>query len=230
MGFYTGNDVHENVTKFIWKLVDGRLVLDERREQSGMRRVVVLLKVWLQAHVQSYVFVREKMAQIQPARMIFDWLGLLEVRDAEAVRKSLPHEVSVLLKDAPAGLEGAWRLTTAILSAAVGIARAGGANVLVVAIPSVYQVDPKRWRALSGLGVTESELDPEKPHRRVSEWGKAQGVPVLDLLPEFREAAARGTPLYFEEGHWNERAHELAAALIFRMLVDGGFVGGSGSG
>jgi hypothetical protein len=54
----------------------------------------------------------------------------------------------------------------------------------------------------------------------LSDFGRAQGFAVVDLLPALREAAApSGPPLYFEhDPHWTARGHEVAADALLAAL------------
>ncbi len=55
----------------------------------------------------------------------------------------------------------------------------------------------------------------------VKNFGSLEKIPVLDLLPAFRNADRQGKKLYFKyDGHWNESGHELTAKEIYRFLVN----------
>jgi hypothetical protein len=48
---------------------------------------------------------------------------------------------------------------------------------------------------------------------------KAEGVPVVNLMPAFQEATARGTRLYWrDDTHWNDTGIQLAAAELWRVV------------
>jgi hypothetical protein len=51
-------------------------------------------------------------------------------------------------------------------------------------------------------------------------------IPVLDLLPPFREWTAAGKgPFYLDgDGHWNDAGHRLAADQVNRGLLAGRLV------
>jgi len=47
----------------------------------------------------------------------------------------------------------------------------------------------------------------------------AEGLDIIDLLPDFRTSAG-GDPLYYRQNpHWNRAGHRLAAELIAKRLA-----------
>jgi hypothetical protein len=59
---------------------------------------------------------------------------------------------------------------------------------------------------------------PQTMSRRIAD---SLQIPVVDLLPAFREWAAAGkAPLYIEwDGHWNGAGHRLAADQVIQGLL-----------
>jgi lysophospholipase L1-like esterase len=90
------------------------------------------------------------------------------------------------------------------------IARADDTKILVVLQPSKEEV------YLPLMGQTDVETDPGRPLRvKLRELG----IPYLDLLPEFRNRAAKGEVLFFEtDGHPNARGYALIAELVLAHL------------
>lgn len=83
------------------------------------------------------------------------------------------------------------------------------------------------------IGIVPSNahtyVDPTPPReaervRVIEELGKAEGIPVLNLVPAFRAAArdpATGARIdlhYRVDQHWNRLGHEVAAAELARLL------------
>ncbi|REK22324.1 MAG: SGNH/GDSL hydrolase family protein [Planctomycetota bacterium] len=66
------------------------------------------------------------------------------------------------------------------------------------------------------------QLDDDYPflaaHERVAEMATAAGLPVLDLLPEFRGQDARSLWVNAVDNHPNSRGHAIAAKAIARWL------------
>jgi hypothetical protein len=68
-----------------------------------------------------------------------------------------------------------------------------------------------------------STWDLEAPNRRLTGFLTAQNIAHLDLLPIFREAAARPDtpPLHFRhDQHWTVAGHRLAAEAIGDFLLN----------
>ena len=64
-------------------------------------------------------------------------------------------------------------------------------------------------------------LDLELPNQRLNHFLAAESIPHLDLLPIFRQVAARpeSPPLHFRhDGHWTVAGHRLAAEAIHDFL------------
>ncbi|MBU1694233.1 MAG: hypothetical protein KKC51_09755 [Verrucomicrobia bacterium] len=92
-----------------------------------------------------------------------------------------------------------------------------GVRLVVVLIPdkeSVYrELMPAHEQQAPALPL--SSLDDLETHIR------AEGVPVVNLLPTFRERAKRGELLYWaDDTHWNERGIQLAAEETWKVVAD----------
>jgi len=99
--------------------------------------------------------------------------------------------------------------------------RQSGARLAVMLIPDEYQVDPEVFAtAARRAGMPAAAYDLERPQRELVPALAARGVPVLDLLPPSRRAAA-AQPLYrARDTHWNAAGNRLAASELARFLVE----------
>src|SRR5262245_23023415 len=90
------------------------------------------------------------------------------------------------------------------------ITRANGTKILVILQPSKEEV------YLPLMAETNFDADPGRPLRvKLGELG----IPYLDLVPEFRNRAAKGEVLFFEtDGHPNARGYALIAELVLDHL------------
>jgi hypothetical protein len=95
-----------------------------------------------------------------------------------------------------------WKVTRAILHRIADECRSHGAELLVVVVPTVKEVN-RDW-------VTD------QPGRMVAAACREKNIPVLDLLPGFREAAkSADQDLYFPvDHHWTPAGHRVAASLL----------------
>ncbi|MBI1881699.1 MAG: SGNH/GDSL hydrolase family protein [Chloroflexi bacterium] len=119
--------------------------------------------------------------------------------------------------------EAAWNLTEAIIKRLRDEVESRGAKLAVVIIGAPEQVYPAEGERMlaANPGLQGLNLDLELPNRRLADFLTAEKIPYLDLLPIFREAAARPEtpPLHFRhDGHWTVAGHRLAAEAIYDFL------------
>ena len=120
--------------------------------------------------------------------------------------RGVEHLVAV--SNPPPEIERNWRKIEADLREIEDLSRREGFEVLLVILPFRFQVegdDPMRV-----------------PQDRLIEFSGRIGLPVLDLLPVFRER--RGEDLFLDTNHPTVAGHRLAAESICEYLVREGLV------
>lgn len=121
----------------------------------------------------------------------------------------------------------AWEVTETMIREMDAEARRHGARFAVVSLSTPIQVDPdraKRQAFARRLGVPDLFY----PDRRLTELGRAAGIPVLTLAPPLADQAVK-TGRYLHgfpntkpgEGHWNSAGHREAARLLTAWLCAG---------
>ncbi|HET8645349.1 MAG TPA: SGNH/GDSL hydrolase family protein, partial [Vicinamibacteria bacterium] len=110
-------------------------------------------------------------------------------------------------------IEDAWAKTRAILRALAGEVRAAGGHLVLVGVPSRFEVDERSWRLTRTLyGMEEEAWDRGQVMARLREIGAAESIPFLDLTAPLRAAEA---PAYFTyDGHWTAAGHATAARAL----------------
>jgi hypothetical protein len=133
----------------------------------------------------------------------------------EVLRNRLPFYAA----SRPARIERFWTEAEGYLDAFDRTCRESAVPWALVIIPDEFQVDPAvRDEALRRLGARADDLDLDAPPRRLVRWAAGAHVPVLDLLPLFREEQIRRGPLYIpSDTHWNEAGNQLAGEAIARF-------------
>ncbi|MHC5211602.1 MAG: SGNH/GDSL hydrolase family protein [Planctomycetota bacterium] len=96
---------------------------------------------------------------------------------------------------------------------------AAGARLAVVVIPARYQVNPDDLAdVVARLGQGEDDYDIDRLQRGLLPVLGRAGIPCVDLLPGFREAAASKALYTVGDTHWSVEGNALAAQLVMRTL------------
>ena len=111
-----------------------------------------------------------------------------------------------------------WELTGRILKAFAERVEQAGAEMLLIYVPAIVQVEDQDWQTKRDLHGLVGEFDMRKPNRQLAGFTVRYDISFLDLYPSFKEAAGE-TKLYFRDSHWNEQGHALAAELISDYLA-----------
>jgi lysophospholipase L1-like esterase len=132
-----------------------------------------------------------------------------------------------ILRDLPpvSWLDQAWPLFGKYLSQLGATADSVPAPVLVLVIPQIAQVEPAdRDKTMAEFRFNEDEVDWERPQRELAAQARAAGLPVLDLLPEFRAAPQRDD-LYLEvDQHFTAAGHRTTAQLLADAIESSGWL------
>ena len=120
----------------------------------------------------------------------------------------------------------AWRVTEGVLRLMRDDCQAHRTPCAVVTLTRGIQVTPntkEKEEFLRQLGAKDLYY----PERRLAEFGKHEGIAVLNLAPSMAERAEQ-RQVYFHAyrdslgiGHWNEEGHEAAGELIADWLARG---------
>lgn len=204
---------------------------------------------YVYSHIPSAAFDAQGLPLSFPAKQDGSPLRLMLYRNSSLYRsfskliKSLrgkaPHRPSAagsdvtsdflaIFKDAPltAAEKEAWALTEKYLLAIRGLAYGNGAGFAIVIAPPGIQVSPDEFKeGKKAFGFKPDEyIESTAMQDRIKKFAAASGIPVLDLLPEFRRASARPMLYYPYDGHWNRDGNRLAAEQTYTFLQ--GFMAG----
>jgi hypothetical protein len=121
----------------------------------------------------------------------------------------------------------AWRVTEGILRMMRDECRAKATPFALVTLTTGRQVNPNpevRKNFMRELGVTDLYY----PERRLSQFGRQEGIPVLNLAPLMAQQAEQ-QQVYFHSdrdslgvGHWNQAGHHAAGVLMANWLAGSG--------
>jgi lysophospholipase L1-like esterase len=180
-------------------VVDGALVVPG--ETGGLRR-------WLYYH--SHLFRLLKSSVLEGRAR-----SLLGLKEPWATRE-LRAEFSLYARTLPEEISKGAEAT----EAAVARLASRGVPVVAVLIPSLPQVDPRRWTALlDQFGLDPAGHDPHRPNRLFREIFERHGVPVLDLTDTFEAAVRQGQRIYYPiDQHLTPAGYDLMARTIGEFL------------
>jgi hypothetical protein len=162
---------------------------------------------WLRARSASYRLMAPYLRNIPATRRALGPLGLLGGADWEE----------------------AWALTGALIRRLEEEVQARDGRLAVILVNAPEQVYPDRWAAISKAMAQSQDhgWDPQGPNRRLAAILDEAGIPYLDTLPIFQEAAAgpEASPLYFRyDFHWSPAGHGLAAEAVETFLRERGLL------
>jgi len=206
------NDVSDNLVEEYHEFEDGVLVERPISLVPWPSFALLKIKEWLAANSQMYQVV----------------LRAIRSNRTSTEADSLNSHVIDLLRRAPSQHLGkGWRMTQQLFKKLLAAGSAMNARVVVVLLPLGVQVYPDAFRELlAEASIQEEELDLEAPQQVMVKFGREVGLPIIDLLPDFRQARTRcSCSLYVEsDGHWNERGHLAATEGVVREMLRNGWV------
>jgi lysophospholipase L1-like esterase len=185
---------------------------------------------WLRPRSALYRLMVPYLRNVPATRRALGPLGLLGgVGVALADEPELPVTFEVYHTPTSPEWEAAWALTGALIRRLDEEVQARGGQLAVVIVSAPEQVYPDRWRAIS-KAMPQGQgrgWDSELPNRRLGIILDEAGIPYLDLLPIFQEAASESeaSPLYFRyDFHWSPAGHALAAQAVQAFLHNSGLL------
>ncbi|HEY4563279.1 MAG TPA: hypothetical protein VIJ36_09880, partial [Thermoanaerobaculia bacterium] len=194
-----GNDLQDAVPGPKPMAVDGALVMPG--ETSGS------LSRWLYYHSQLFVLIKNSSLGASLRRL----LGRPEPLETRQQRE----EFDLYAKEGTSETvrQGAAETERAVAGLA---ADTGRARVLAVIIPSLIQVDPRRWQAnLQRFCLDPARYDRTRPNEIFRGIFARHGIPVVDLTEPFSQALARGQKIYYSiDQHLTPAGYRLAAESI----------------
>lgn len=120
-----------------------------------------------------------------------------------------------------------WELTGALILQLDREVRERGGDFGLVMIGSA---DIFRWQAsdeqtrrkILAQNPVLSRADPQRPNRRLAGFLDGHGIPYLDLQPPMLERLEQtgASPIFMQDGHWNETGNRQAAGLIHEWLKE----------
>lgn len=122
-------------------------------------------------------------------------------------------------------LDVAWPLFNAYLSDINATAASAGAHAMVLVIPQIGQVVPyEHNRTMADYRFSDAEVDWDRPQRDMATAALSAGLPVLDLLSEFRVRGDRDQLYLPLDQHFTALGHQVTAEILAQRLIDSGLL------
>lgn len=237
LAFYTNNDVYNNYRPLNpashpdhspYFVFEGEnLVLDDsfkslvtpEANQPWFRRMRVAVTTRLMTArllYQAYGSLRPQTDSEEPSK----------TGSEAAIRDADNFEDQIYSRPVVPEIKEAWRVTEGILLMLNREVRDQGAELWIVTLSNVPQVNPnvsQREEFRKQLGIDSLFY----PDLRIRDFAKEHGIPVITLAPKLAEyTAAHNVYLNggYEDkqplgtGHWNETGNRLAAELVSTQL------------
>lgn len=207
------NDISDNLREHWHTVRGGRLVDQPRAPIPFLDYKIVELKAFIATRLQLYQL----------------WRRARHRGEIVQTRRQLDsHVVQLFREPAPERITYGYELTGLLLEKMKEVTAAAGGQLAVVLLPLRVQLtDSSFAEFVRAAGSTEDGMPPARPQRIMTSIADGLSIPVIDLLPAFREwSVDSAAPLYLEwDGHWNGAGHRLATESVVEGLV--AVVGGS---
>lgn len=226
LAFFPGNDVSDNYR------CRGILSVPPKEHpkwshKRHRKRIIDLFKNLIKKS-KLYVLVGDLLPKRFPT--IADFLmsvGLIkntrQQRQLYSEKPQVPYYFQAFISKESPQWEEAWKVTNILIQELQNEIADLGAGLAVAILTSPVQIYPEWFQsaidstsAIGGIG-----WDFEKPNRAVLDFCTRNRIPVLDLLPYFRNHAKNNAkPLHFRRDmHWNVEGHLLAGKVIYDWLI-----------
>ena len=132
-----------------------------------------------------------------------------------------------ILRDPPRTywLDVAWPLFGSYLADIRATAARVGAPTVVMAIPQMAQFDDEmRTRTMADFRFSAEEVDWDRPQQQLHAEAERLGLPVVDLLPIFRDRSDRADLYLRQDTHFTALGHQVAAQRLAEFLEGGGWL------
>ncbi len=122
----------------------------------------------------------------------------------------------------------AFNLNSLIIKNYAELAKQNNITFIFAVIGDRISVDPEVQKATveQYYNIDDNFFDYEKPYRSLEEFAKMENIPIINLLPLFKEEFQQNKKNLYLEGdhHLGDYGHELFAKEIYKLLVQEGIV------
>lgn len=214
MGFFVGNDIVESGDLFdsvgvpTVRVENGGLVSNKPsdEERSLVRRITRPIRFYLSTRSHMYVFLRNRSSELLSAAGLHPF--------------NLPPDFCA--KNPSQRIAESWKLTKSILKDFATYTRDRSKRLIVVILPTSYQVYESSWKAyIAALKINPEDYDLDMPQRILGEFFEKEDIEFVDMLPILRKVDVLGPRLFYPiDGHLTPEGHKYVAQTLCRYLAD----------
>ena len=141
------------------------------------------------------------------------------LRTRKGYLQELDERTDIYLVQPTEEVQLQWELTKRTLAEFKQVLDARHVPFLLVLLPDHVQVDPQlRGEFLDARGVDQHLFDFKRPQLLLTDWSHENGIPVVDLLSIFQQAA-KDEKLYFDTDlHMTVAGHRLVSEGIWPAI------------
>lgn len=206
------NDIQDNLAEEFHTFQRGQIQEKPRTDISSREYAILKMKEFLASHSHLY--------QVLLRAVRLSWT------QGEANRLN-SHVTALISKKANSDIERGWNMTQQLFRKIKQTSTQSGAAIAVFLIPLWIQVSEQHLQDfLNHHHLSTDQVMIDQPQYKMKLVGDAEGITVMDLLPEFhRVEKERPHTLYFAgDGHWTAAGHRLAAGIVSEQLVTSGIL------
>lgn len=206
------NDISDNLRQEWHTLRNGVLVDRSPPPKSRFEFKILELKAYVATRFQLYQL----------------WRRVRHGNEIRQAGKALSlHVVQLFQTPCPPTIAQGLDLTASLLRAIRDTSHAMGAQFAAILIPLKYQLSDTAFASfVKEARVAQDRMSLYQPQLILRRIVDTLRIPVVDLLPSFREWTTAGKRrLYLDgDGHWTEAGHRLAADQVMKSPVIGNLV------
>ncbi len=200
---------------------DGKIIVDDFTGTPGRQTISYAFPVaegkgyWQDVASDLKVFSENFKAAVFPKFLFFF------IKERFGPKHDYDAPFDVYKKEYPEPLKESLRITAGLIRQIDAYCKTQGIKFVVVLVPAKEQVHPEIWSQYVDARkeiLNSNDFDLGMPNVVIKGALEGSDVPVLDLLPAFKEAAGQDSLYYKKDLHFNVKGHEKAGRLVAEFL------------